>query len=157
MNPTTQRPLSAITVAGIIFHEQRFLLVEERIEGRIKLNQPAGHVEPGETLIEAAKREVREETRHHFQPESVLGVYHSNPVAGHRVMRVAIIGRIDPKPAPSSTLDAAILSTQWLTADEIFARKTQLRSPFVWRCIRDFLDAKRFDLDVLHSLTGIEP
>jgi len=156
MNPITHRPLSAITVAGIIFHEQRFLLVEELIEGQIKLNQPAGHVEPGENLIEAVKREVLEETRHHFHPEALLGIYHNNPVTGHRIMRVAIIGSVDPVPDTSLTLDAAILSTQWLTPDEITARKADLRSPFVTHCIHDFLEGKRFDLDVLYSLIGIE-
>ncbi|MBD3817009.1 MAG: NUDIX hydrolase [Halothiobacillus sp.] len=156
MNPITHRPLSAITVAGIIFREQRFLLVEELIEGEIKLNQPAGHVEPGESLVEAAKREVLEETRYHFSPEALLGIYHSNPACGPRIMRVAIIGSVDPAPDPSLTLDAGIISTQWLSADEISARREDLRSPFVTRCIDDFLQGNRFDLDVLHSFTGIE-
>jgi len=156
MNPITPRPLSAITVAGIIFHEQRFLLVEELIEGHIKLNQPAGHVEPGENLIEAVKREVLEETCHHFQPEALLGIYHNNPTAGHRIMRVAVIGSVDPDPDPGCTLDEAILSTQWLTPDEITVRQDALRSPFVSLCIRDFMQGKYFDLNVLHSLTGLE-
>lgn len=156
MNPITHRPLSAITVAGIIYHQQRFLLVEELIDGQIKLNQPAGHVEPGENLIEAAQREVLEETRYPFHPEALLGIYHNNPATGHRIMRIAIIGSVDPAPDISLTLDAAILSTQWLTLDEISARKADLRSPFVTHCIHDFLQGKRFDLDVLYSLTGIE-
>lgn len=156
MNPITHRPLSAITVAGIIYREQRFLLVEELIEGQIKINQPAGHVEPGEDLIEAVKREVLEETRHRFYPEALLGIYHSNPATGHRIMRVAIIGNVDSTPDETLTLDAAILSTQWLTADEITARQAELRSPFVTRCIHDFHQGKRFDLAALHSLTGLE-
>ena len=156
MNSPILRPLSAITVAGIIFHEQRFLLVEERIEGQIKLNQPAGHVEPGETLIEAARREVWEETCYRFHPEALLGIYHSNPASGHRVMRVAIIGRVDPSPDRSVRLDPAIHSIQWLTADEIRARQADLRSPFVMRCIEAFQQGKRFDLDALHSLTGLD-
>jgi len=156
MNPITHRPLSAITVAGIIYREQRFLLVEELIEGQIKLNQPAGHVEPGENLIEAAKREVLEETRHHFHPEALLGVYHNNPAAGHRILRIALIGSVDSTPDLSLTLDAAIHSVQWLTSDEISARQADLRSPFVTRCIHDFQQGKRFDLDALHSLTGLE-
>ncbi|OZB37138.1 MAG: hypothetical protein B7X35_05245 [Halothiobacillus sp. 14-56-357] len=155
MNPITHRPLSAITVAGIIFREERFLLVKELIEGQIKLNQPAGHVEPGESLIEAVKREVLEETRYHFHPEALLGVYHHNPAAGHRIMRIAIIGSVDPSPDLSLPLDAAIHSTEWRTAEEIIARQAELRSPFVLSCIEDFQQGQCFDLAVLHSLTGI--
>lgn len=153
MNPITHRPLSAITVAGIIFYKQRFLLVEELIEGQIKLNQPAGHVEPGESLVEAAKREVLEETRYHFRPEALLGIYHSNPACGPRIMRVAIIGSVDPAPDLSLALDAAIYSIQWLTVDEISTRQADLRSPFVLRCIQDFQQGQRFDLAALHSFT----
>lgn len=156
MNPITHRPLSAITVAGIIFREERFLLVKELIDGQIKLNQPAGHVEPGESLIEAVKREVLEETQHHFHPEALLGVYHHNPATGHRIMRVAIIGSVDPSPDLSLPLDAAIQSTEWLTKEEISARQADLRSPFVLRCIEDFQQGQCFDLAALHSLTGIK-
>lgn len=156
MSSTTHRPLSAVTVAGIIVRDQRFLMVEELIEGQMKLNQPAGHVEPGESLIEATRREVREETRYTFHPEALLGIYHNNLSTGNRIMRVAIIGRVDGAPDPTLTLDPDIHATHWLTVEEIMNRKSTWRSPFVALCIQDFLQGKRFDLDVLHSITGHE-
>ncbi|ANJ67158.1 hypothetical protein A9404_06965 [Halothiobacillus diazotrophicus] len=148
----SHRPLSAVTVAGMIWHEQRFLMVEERIDGRVRLNQPAGHVEPGETLIEAVIREVREETRHAFHPEALLGIYHSNPSEGARILRVAICGHVDPEP-DSGALDPDILAARFFTHDEIRARRADLRSPFVERCIDDFLAGQRFPLSVLNAFT----
>lgn len=152
MNIPTQRPLAAITVAAMIWQDQRFLMVEERIDGRIRLNQPAGHVEPGETLIEAVVREVREETRFAFRPEHLLGIYHSNPGDGPRILRVAICGSVDPEP-DQAPLDPDILSAGFIGTDEIRARRTDLRSPFVERCIDDFLNGQRFPLAALHTLT----
>ncbi len=153
MNTHLERPLSAITVAGIVYRDHQFLMVEECIAGQIKLNQPAGHVEPGEHLLDAAAREVLEETRYKFQPEAVLGIYHSNPAEGRRIMRVAIIGSVAAKP-DAAPLDEGIKAVHWLSTAQIAARHGQLRSPFVNRCIEDYLRGQRFDLSLLHSLTG---
>lgn len=152
MNHASHRPLSAITVAAMIWHDQRFLMVEERIDGFIRLNQPAGHVEPGETLLEAVVREVREETRYTFHPKTLLGIYHSNPSEGPRILRVAICGSVDPEP-DQAPLDPDILAASFFSIDEIQARGADLRSPFVQRCIDDFLNGQRFPLAVLNTLT----
>jgi phosphatase NudJ len=150
MNHASHRPLSAITVAAMIWHDQRFLMVEEQIDGHVRLNQPAGHVEPGETLLEAVVREVREETRYTFHPKTLLGIYHSNPSEGPRILRVAICGMVEPDCAP---LDPDILTAGFFSTDEIRARRADLRSPFVQRCIDDFLNGQRFPLAVLNTLT----
>lgn len=153
MNHETHRPLAAITVAGLIWHEHRFLMVEELIEGVVKLNQPAGHVEPGETLIDAVIREVREETRYRFHPQALLGIYHRNPTQGSRILRVAICGRIDPEP-DQEALDPDIRAVHFLTPDEIKRRQNDLRSPFVQHCIDDFLSGQQFPLAALNTLIG---
>ncbi len=156
MNVQPERPLSAITVAGIVYRNHQFLMVEERIAHQNKLNQPAGHVEPGESLLCAVQREVLEETRYRFHPEAVLGIYHNNPPDGRRILRVAIIGAVEPEP-DQAALDTGILAVHWLSPDEIAARQSELRSPFVARCIQDYLRGQRFDLALLHSITGTTP
>ncbi|MHB8920137.1 MAG: NUDIX domain-containing protein [Halothiobacillus sp.] len=153
MNPLPERPLSAITVAGIVYRDHQFLMVEELIAGHNKLNQPAGHVEPGESLIDAVVREVLEETRYRFHPEALLGIYHSNPLEGHRILRVAIIGSVDAEP-DHDPLDRGILAVHWLDNQTIETQRTSLRSPFVTLCVQDYLRGQRFDLATLHSLTG---
>lgn len=153
MNAQTERPLSAITVAGIVYRNHQFLMVEERIANLNKLNQPAGHVEPGESILSAVQREVLEETRYGFHPESVLGIYHSNPPDGRRILRIAIIGSVESEP-DQAPLDRGIIAVHWLTAHAIAARHSELRSPFVTQCIHDYLHGQRFDLALLHSITG---
>lgn len=150
---THSRPLSAITVAGIIHRAGRFLLVEESIAGARRFNQPAGHVEPGESLLSAAIREVREETRHPFTPEALLGIYHQNATSGARILRVALIGSVGtPDHEP---LDEGIIGTHWLTRAALDSPDYPPRSPFVLRCIDDFLAGQRHELSVLHSF--LEP
>jgi 8-oxo-dGTP pyrophosphatase MutT (NUDIX family) len=156
MNIQPERPLSAITVAGIVYRNHQFLMVEERIAHQIKLNQPAGHVEPGESLLHAVQREVLEETRYCFHPESVLGIYHSNPPDGRRILRIAIIGAVEPEP-DQAPLDCGIIAVHWLPPEIIAARQNEMRSPFVTQCIQDYLRGQRFDLALLHSITGTTP
>ena len=147
---TSDRPLSAITVAGIIPREGRFLLVEEWVGGARWFNQPAGHVEPGESLIDAVIREVLEETRRPFTPEALLGIYHQNATVGRRILRVAIIGSVGE--ADQQPLDDGILGTHWLTPADLDQPNHPPRSPFVQRCIHDFLAGQRHDVSLLHSL-----
>lgn len=151
--PHSDRPLASVTVAGIVAREGRFLMVEERINGELLINQPAGHVEPGETILEAVVREVLEETRYRFRPESLLGVYHANPASGRRYLRIAIIGDVEGEP-DGGDYDDGIEVARFMTPDEIhgkFAGRRH-RSDFVASNIADYQRGQRFPLDVLHTL-----
>ncbi len=145
------RPLVALTVAGIIRRGDQYLIIEERVDGQRYLNQPAGHVEPGETLIEAVIREVREETRFRFEPTELLGLYHDNPGRGPRVLRVAIIGEIGAAP-DDKPLDEGILATHFMSRQAIERSAIPPRSPFVHAALRDFERGQRYPLDLLRSI-----
>ena len=127
-----------ITVAAITQTEDRFLVVEERINRRLVFNQPAGHVERGESLLAAIVREVREETAWGFTPEALLGVYlWRNPASGRSTLRFAFVGSVADHDA-SQPLDRGIVSTHWLSQGQLMARQDRLRSPLVLRCIEDY-------------------
>ncbi len=128
-----------ITVAALAERRGRFLLVEERIDGRLLLNQPAGHLERGETLLEAVVREVREESAWAFTPEKFLGVYlWRQPLTRRLYKRFAFTGAVHDH-RPEQPLDTGIVSTCWLTREEIRAGGERLRSPLVLRCVEDYL------------------
>lgn len=138
-----------ITVAAVTENEGRFLVVEERINRRLVFNQPAGHVEHGETLLDAVVREVREETAWGFQPEALLGVYiWRNPSSGRGYMRFAFTGSVCDHDA-RQPLDRGIVSTHWLSKADLLQREPQLRSPLVLRCIEDYLGGTRHPLEVV--------
>jgi 8-oxo-dGTP pyrophosphatase MutT (NUDIX family) len=140
-----------ITVAAVTETDGRFLLVEERIERRIVLNQPAGHVEPGETLLEALVREVREETAWGFTASDLLGVYlWRHPGTGRTTQRFAFTGSVSDR--TDQPLDEGILGTRWLTRAELKARESQLRSPLVLRCVEDYLGGRRQPLAAVAHL-----
>jgi 8-oxo-dGTP pyrophosphatase MutT (NUDIX family) len=135
-----------VTVAAVAEVAGRFLLVEERINGRLLFNQPAGHVEHGETLLAAVVREAREETAWHFNPHSLLGVYlWHNPASDRTVLRFAFTGMVSDHDA-TRALDDGIVGTHWMTPAELDRRQSQLRSPLVQRCVRDYLAGRRHDL-----------
>ena len=146
--PTTVRNAD-ITVAALIEDAGRFLLVEERAGGRAVFNQPAGHLEVSETLVEAVVRETLEETGYGFEPTAVLGLYHwySEPNDA-TFLRVAFCG--DAR-APTATpeLDPVIITTHWLTREQVLAQQNRLRSPMVLRCIDDYRAGRRFPLSCL--------
>jgi 8-oxo-dGTP pyrophosphatase MutT (NUDIX family) len=132
-----------VTVAAITESDGRFLLVEERINQRLVFNQPAGHVEPGESLLTAIVREVREETAWRFEPASLIGVYlWRSPESGVTTMRFAFSGFVDDHQA-AQPLDHGIVGTHWLTRADLQEREQSLRSPLVLRCIEDYLGGKR--------------
>lgn len=157
----------SVTVAAVIENEGRFLLVEEQTPEGLKLNNPAGHLEPGETPEAAVVREALEETAHEFVPEALLGVYMARfvrvrpPRAGRpgeagggprpledvTYLRFAYSGRVG-EPLPGRALDPAIVRTLWLTREEIAAEEAagRLRSPLVMRCIDDHLAGRRLPL-----------
>jgi 8-oxo-dGTP pyrophosphatase MutT (NUDIX family) len=143
-----------LTVAAVVARVDAFLLVEELIDGRLVLNQPAGHVEPGEDLLAAIVREVAEETARPFTPESVVGVYRWQPAdGGLPYLRVAFAGRCG-EPVPGQALDTGIVGTTWLDRAALAAAPGRLRSPMVLRAIDDHLAGRHAPLA---SVAGLDP
>ena len=141
-----------ITVAAITESDGRFLVVEERINQRLVFNQPAGHVEQGESLLKAVIREVREETAWRFEPASLVGVYlWRSPESGVTTMRFAFCGSVDDHQA-AQPLDHGIIGTHWLSREDLQQRERLLRSPLVLRCIEDYLGGRRKPLDSVAHL-----
>jgi 8-oxo-dGTP pyrophosphatase MutT (NUDIX family) len=138
----------SVTVAAVVERDGRFLLVEERIDGRLVLNQPAGHLDPGESLIDACRREVLEETAHHFEPEALVGVYRWHYAKKDvTFLRFLFSGRLIGA-EPGRKLDKGIVAAPWLTAAELAARKADHRSPLVAQCLADYLAGKRYPLEL---------
>jgi ADP-ribose pyrophosphatase YjhB (NUDIX family) len=141
-----------VTVAALIENEGRFLLVQELISGRSVYNQPAGHLEDGETLIEAVIRETHEETAWEFEPESLVGIYQwRHPEKEKTFIRATFSGK-GLQHDPDSELDACIERTLWLTPEEIRDQHDRLRSPMVLRSIEDYLAGFRYPLTLLSDL-----
>jgi 8-oxo-dGTP pyrophosphatase MutT (NUDIX family) len=141
-----------VTVAAITEREGRFLVVEERINRRLLFNQPAGHVEQGETLLAAVVREAREETAWRFDPEALLGIYFwRNSNTRRDILRFAFIGSVSDH-RPAQELDHGIVGTHWLTQAELESRPYRMRSPLVLRCVHDYLAGQRHALDGIAQL-----
>jgi 8-oxo-dGTP pyrophosphatase MutT (NUDIX family) len=141
-----------VTVAAVIEDHERFLLVEERAGGRTVLNQPAGHLEPEESLLDAVRRETSEETGYRFEPTALLGVYLWRSARSDiTFLRLAFCGVAKPPLAPPR-LDEGIVATHWLTRNQLLSRESDLRSPMVLRCIDDFRTGIRYPLDLLTQL-----
>ena len=145
-------------MAAIIERGGRFLFVEEETADGVRINQPAGHLDPGETLVDAAARETLEETAHSFKPSALLGVYMWSSSTGRKsnstFVRFAFVGEVGGLD-PSRKLDEGILRTLWLTADELRARQAEHRSPLVLLCVEDYLAGQRYPLTLLHTLSAI--
>ena len=141
-----------VTVAAIIEQDGRFLLVQERESGRAVLNQPAGHLEDGESLITAVIRETLEETGWHFQPEAVIGMYRwRHPVKSITYLRATFTGSALSHDT-DRTLDEGIEDTLWLSVGEIRRQSEMLRSPLVLKSIEDYLAGARYPLSVLADI-----
>jgi 8-oxo-dGTP pyrophosphatase MutT (NUDIX family) len=139
----------SVTVAAVIEREGRFLLVEEHIDGRRVLNQPAGHLDPGESLVGACAREVLEETAHRFEPTGLVGVYRWHYAAKDvTFLRFCFRGNV-VRPEAERELDKEIVALHWLTPAELAARRGEHRSPLVQKCVDDYLAGRHFPLDVL--------
>ncbi|MBI3432049.1 MAG: NUDIX hydrolase [Hydrogenophilales bacterium] len=136
-----------VVAAAIVEKEGKFLLVEEHTAEGLRLNQPAGHWERGETLIDAVRREALEETAHHVEPTALLGCYTTHyPQRDITYLRFAYVCR-DIGFDAERPLDHGIVRALWLTPDELAAHPTSHRSPLVMRCVQDYLAGRRFPLD----------
>lgn len=145
----------SVTVAAIIERGGRFLMIEEETSEGLRINNPAGHLDPGETPPEGCAREALEETAWHFRPTHLLGVYLSRfqrTATGEDVtyLRFAFTGELG-EPVPGRALDVGIVRTLWMTADELRATAGRHRSPLVLRCMEDYLAGVRHPLSTLYS------
>jgi 8-oxo-dGTP pyrophosphatase MutT (NUDIX family) len=143
------------TVAAIAERDGRFLIVQERAARRIVLNQPAGHLEDGESLADAVIRETREETGREFEPHALVGLYLWRGPGERTVLRAAFAGTVAERD-DSMALDRAIIRTLWLGRAELAARSAELRSPLVMRCIDDYLQGARYPLALLNHVPADE-
>lgn len=141
-----------VTVAAIVERENRFLLVEEKISGSLVINQPAGHLEEGESLVDAVRRETIEETGWAFLPRSLVGIHlWRHPGFSTTFLRVSFAGDCTDYNS-SRELDRGIVKTLWLTRNELEVQKHRLRSPMVLRCIDDYLEGQNYPLSLLKSM-----
>ena len=141
--------LPRITVATIVEREGKFLMVKENSEGRLVYNQPAGHVELNESLLEAAIRETLEETAWHVNLEELLGIYqYASPSNGITYIRHCFIAKaIEPR--TERDLDEGIFEAVWASLEELEQQEHQMRSPLVLEVIRDYLRGVRHPLSVI--------
>src|SRR5512135_3919530 len=135
-----------VTVAAVIERDGQFLIVDERASGRVVINQPAGHLESGETFVDAVARETLEETGWTFVPEHVVGVYlWQHEHLARTFLRVAFCGRLEGHD-PARPLDHGIVRTRWLDRGQLLAAAGRHRSPLVMRCVDDYLAGTRYPL-----------
>jgi len=142
-----------VTVAAVIERDSKFLFIEEEGEEGVPVfNQPAGHWEPGETLLEASIREALEESACRFIPRHLVGIYSwRHEASAITYLRFAFCGDIDGF-EEGRTLDKGILRAAWMSAAELRGNTERLRSPLVLRCVEDYAAGKRLPLDVIEHL-----
>jgi len=137
------------TVAAIIEQDGRFLMVEENTNDGVRINQPAGHLEDGESLFDGVVREAFEETAHEFAPTALLGVYHwQRPDRDITYLRFAFIGKVG-KHHTQQKLDDGIIRAVWMSYEELKASQNMHRSPQVLKCVEDYLAGQQFPLSVI--------
>ena len=141
-----------VTVATVVVADGRLLCVEERVNGHLVINQPAGHLEPDESLLEAALRETREETGWDVRLTAFLGAYQwKAPETQRHYLRFAFAAEPE-RHDPARPLDDGIVQALWLTPDELLAQRERHRSPLVWQVVADHLAGHRSPLSVLQHL-----
>ncbi|MFD0668035.1 NUDIX hydrolase [Ramlibacter sp. MAHUQ-53] len=145
----------SVTVAAVIERDGRFLLVEEHTPEGLRLNNPAGHLDPGESPVAGCAREALEETCHAFEPTALVGVYLSRfrrEATGEDItyLRFAFCGALGELD-PARRLDTGIVRTVWMTPDEVRASAGRHRSPLVLRCMEDYLRGQRHPLDLVYT------
>ncbi len=143
-----------VTVAAVIEHDGRFLLVEEQTADGLRLNNPAGHLDCGETPVEACCRETLEETAYSFQPRAIVGLYFSRQLratgSDTTYLRFAFCGDLGALD-PHRPLDTGIVRTLWMTPAEVHASAERHRSPMVLQCIEDYLKGQRYPLELVYA------
>lgn len=148
----------SVTVAAIIERDGRFLLIEEETSEGVRINQPAGHLDPHESLEQAVVREALEETAHEFLPEALVGMYMSRYLSKSRgrditYLRFTFCGKAGRR--FDQPLDHGILRTLWMTRDELAACQERHRSPIVLQCVDDYLAGQRTALALLHTHASV--
>ncbi len=144
-----------VTVAAIIEQEGRFLIVKERADDEIVYNQPAGHLESNETLLDAITREVKEETAWQFTPEYIVGLYRMHVTSKNiTYLRVCFAGSVNHYD-PEQTLDDGIIEALWLDKAGLHEQQHALRSPMVIKCIDDYLAGQRYEIDILKDIGDV--
>lgn len=139
------------TVATVVARDGRLLLVEESIGGALVLNQPAGHLEPDESLQQAALRETLEETGWQVRLTAFIGCYQWQAAGGRQFLRFAFAA--DPVAHdPARTLDEGIVRALWMTPQELRTAGPRLRSPLVWQAAADWLGGRRFPLSLVEEV-----
>jgi ADP-ribose pyrophosphatase YjhB (NUDIX family) len=138
-----------VTVAALMERDGRFLLVEEETAEGLRFNQPAGHLDEGESLAVACAREAIEETAWGYIPESLVGVYQwTRPQGDITYLRFAFAGKVGAHDTVRK-LDEGIVRAVWMTPDEISACRERHRSPLVQQCVGDWLSGRRYPLDLI--------
>ncbi len=145
----------SVTVAAIIERDGKFLLVEEQSPEGLRLNNPAGHLEPGESLADGCAREALEETTHRFTPSALVGIYMSRmqrASTGEDItyLRFAFCGELGGV-EPGAELDKGIVRTLWMTPQEIRDSTARHRSPLLLRCMEDYLAGQRLPLSLVYT------
>jgi phosphatase NudJ len=156
---STERFRPSVTVAAIVERGGRYLLVEEHTPEGLRLNNPAGHLDRGESPLQGVVRETLEETACHFDAQALVGVYlarlqRDSTGQDLTYLRLAFCGRVG-EPEPGRVLDHGIVRTLWLTPQDIQASAARHRSPLVWRCIADHLAGRRYPLELLSTDAGV--
>lgn len=141
-----------VTVAAVIEKDGKFLFVEEETPEGLCLNQPAGHLDAGESLYQAVIRETLEESGAVFVPQALLGIYRMpEPRLDLTYLRVAFVGELESMDA-DAVLDVGIVGTVWLTPAELLEEKSRWRSELVGRCVQDYLGGVRYPLAILQDI-----
>lgn len=140
------------TVAALIERDGCYLMVREHTRHGIRINQPAGHWEAGETLLDAVRREVLEESGYEFTPTALLGIYVSDKDdKSVTYLRMTFIGTVDDAPVHDE-LDDGIIEAVWMTPDEIMAERAIHRNPIVTQCLTDYINGQKLDLALMKDL-----
>ncbi len=150
MNDKTSQWKPNVTVAAVVERDGAFLLVEEQTAEGIRYNQPAGHLEAGESLIDAIVRETLEESAWRFTPTALVGVYqYQQAGSGITYLRFAFTGELSGHEA-GRKLDTGIVRALWMPVADIRASRAMHRSPLLMQCVGDYLTGRRYPLDLLH-------